>query len=36
MFTSDGKAWSIDRWCLDVTDENVEIDIQTTASSKEE
>ena len=35
-FTCDGKEWSVDRWCLDVTDENVEIDIQVMASSKEE
>ena len=35
-FTCDGKEWSVDRWCLDVTDENVEIDIQAMASSKEE
>ena len=34
IFTCDGKEWSVDRWCLDITDENVEIDIQTTASSK--
>ena len=36
IFTCDGKEWSVDRWCLDIADENVEIDIQTTASSKEE
>ena len=36
IFTCDGKEWSVDRWCLDITDENVEIDIQTTASSKGE
>ena len=35
-FTCDGKEWSADRWCLDVTDENVEIDIQAMASSKTE
>ena len=35
-FICDGKEWSVDRWCLDVTDENVEIDIQAMASSKEE
>ncbi|MBR2951580.1 MAG: hypothetical protein IKC43_01240, partial [Clostridia bacterium] len=36
IFTCDGKEWSVDRWCLDITDENVEIDIQTTSSSKGE
>ena len=34
-FTCGGKEWSVDRWCLDITDENVEIYIQALASSKE-
>ena len=35
-FTSDDREWSIDRWCLNIADENVEIYIQATASSKGE
>ena len=35
-FTCGGKEWSVDRWWIDIADENVEIDIQTTASSKGE
>ena len=35
-FAGNGKEWSIDRWWLDIADENVEIYIQATASSKEE
>ena len=35
-FAGNGKEWSVDRWWLDIADENVEIYIQATASSKEE
>ena len=35
-FICDGREWSVDRWRLDVADENVEIRVQATASSKGE
>ena len=34
-FTCGGREWSVDRWCLDISDETVEIYIQALASSKE-